>query len=85
MSYDALIRRKALEEIWQRASEEDRRMLVLMSCLEEENRRTRTAIDSGRETLENLRAPRPWIADFGTGVASNLLAYGLVWAAGRLL
>ena len=96
---DALMRRKLLEEMYDRMTDEERRLFVMMTMRERSAGEILEALAERRhlEQMQALREQRDqmermerrlerqnWYTDFGSDVAVNLLTDGLVWLAHRL-
>lgn len=96
---DALMRRKLLEEMYDRMTDEERRLFVMMTMRERSAGEILEALAERRhlEQMQALREQRDqmermerrlerqnWYTDFGSDVAANLLTDGLVWLAHRL-
>lgn len=77
MSYRTLMRRKLLEQIYDKMSEEEKRAFVRMS-MEDKNH-----IEIMRE-LESIKKGQSWWLDLGSNVAGNALFDGFVWVCSKL-
>ena len=91
MSYaaaaDALMRRKLLEEMYDRMTDEEKRLFVMMTMQRKSNDDILQAIQQNRQHLERLveHADRDrWYTAFGSDVAANVLTTSAFWVLGKL-
>ena len=91
MSYaaaaDALMRRKLLEEMYDRMTDEDKRIFALMTMQDKNADDILQAIRQNRQHLEHLveHADRDrWYTAFGSDVAANVLTTSAFWLLGKL-
>lgn len=98
-SIDHLARRELLQRIYDKMTDEERRLFVMMTLqhrstediiralAERQHRETMQALQAQREQMERMsrRMERQnWYTDFGSDVAANLFTDGLLWLAHRL-
>jgi len=96
---DALTRRKILESIYDRMTDEEKRIFVLMSLQQRSTDEILAALAERqhRETMQALQAQhaqidrmarklesQSWFTDFGSDVLANFTTDGLIWLARRL-
>lgn len=91
MSYaaaaDALMRRKMLEEMYGRMTDEEKRLFAMMTMQNKSNDKILQAIQQNQQHLEHLveHADRDqWYKAFGSDVAANVLTTSAFWLLGRL-
>ena len=91
MSYataaDALMRRKLLEEMYDRMTEEEKRLFVMMTMQNKSNDEILQAIQQNQQHLQHLveHADRDkWYVAFGSDVAANVLTTSAFWLLGKL-
>ena len=97
---EALMRRKLLEEMYDRMSDDEKRLFVMMTMqqrssgdimdaiAERRHREQMQALYEQRDQMERMerRLERQnWLTDFGSDVAANLFTDGLILLARRLL
>ena len=70
--YRELMRRKLLEEIYDKMSDEEKRAFVQLSAQNKDSEEIRRA-------LEEIRKRQSWVLDFSSNVAGNAVWDGLVW------
>lgn len=78
MSYRALMRRKLLEQIYDKMSEEEKRLFVRMS-MEDKNH---TEI---MKELESIKRGQSFWIDLGSNVAGNAIFDGIAYLFSRLI
>lgn len=91
MSYataaDALMRRKLLEEMYDRMTEEEKRLFAMMTMQNKSNDEILQAIQQNQQHLQRLveHADRDkWYVAFGSDVAANVLTTSAFWLLGKL-
>ena len=84
---DALMRRKLLEQMYDRMTDEDKRTFALMTMQDKSADDILQAIRQNRQHLERLveHADRDrWYTAFGSDVAANVLTTSAFWLLGKL-
>lgn len=91
MSYsaaaDALMRRKLLEEMYDKMTDEEKRIFAMMTMQNKSNDEILQAIRQNQQHLERLveHADRDqWYKAFGSDVAANVLTTSAFWLIGKL-
>lgn len=84
---DALMRRKLLEEMYDRMTDEEKRLFVMMTMQNKGNDDILRAIQQNRQHLERLVEKADcdrWYTAFGSDVAANVLTTSAFWVLGKL-
>lgn len=84
---EALMRRKILEEMYDRMTDEEKRTFVLMTMQNKSANDIMQAIQQNQQHLEHLveHADRDrWYTAFGSDVAANVLTTSAFWLFGKL-
>lgn len=84
---DALMRRKLLEEMYDRMTDEEKRTFVMMTMQNKSNDEILQAIRQNQQHLERLveHTDRDqWYKAFGSDVAANVLTTSAFWLLGKL-
>lgn len=84
---DALVRRMLLERIYDKMTDEEKRLFVLLSMQNKNNDDILRAIQRNQQHLEHLvqHADRDrWYTAFGSDVAANVLTTSAFWVLGKL-
>ena len=84
---DALMRRKLLEQMYDRMTDEEKRIFVMMTMQNKSNSEILQAIQQNQQHLEHLveHADRDkWYVAFGSDVAANVLTTSAFWLLGKL-
>jgi prephenate dehydrogenase len=91
MSYssaaDALMRRKLLEQMYDRMTDEEKRIFAMMTMQNKNNGEILQAIRQNQQHLEYLveHTDRDqWYKAFGSDVAANVLTTSAFWLLGKL-
>lgn len=72
MSCRELMRRKLLEEIYDKMSDEEKRAFVQLTIQNKDNEEIKQALDE-------IRKRQSWVYDFSSNVAGNAVWDSLVW------
>ena len=78
MSYRALMRRKLLEKIYDKMSDEEKKAFVYLS-MENKNH------EEIRKELESIKKGQSWWYDLSSNIAGNAIFDGLVWLGSKLI
>ena len=84
---DALMRRKLLEQMYDRMTDEEKRIFAMMTMQNKSNGEILQAIRQNQQHLEHLveHADRDqWYVAFGSDVAANVLTTSAFWLLGKL-
>lgn len=84
---NALARRMLLERIYDKMTDEEKRLFVLLSMQNKNNDDILRAIQRNQQHLEHLvqHADRDrWYTAFGSDVAANVLTTSAFWVLGKL-
>jgi prephenate dehydrogenase len=84
---DALMRRKLLEEMYDRMTDDEKKLFVQMTMQNRSNDEILRAIQQNRQHLERLveHADKDrWYVAFGSDVAANVLTTSAFWLLGKL-
>lgn len=85
---EALMRRKLLEEMYDRMTDDEKKLFVMMTMQNRGNDEILRAIQTNRQHLEQLieHADKDrWYVAFGSDVAANILTNAGAWLMTRLL
>ena len=86
-SADALMRRKLLEEMYDKMTDEEKRIFVVMTMQNKSNDEILRAIQQNQQHLQHLveHTDRDqWYKAFGSDVAANVLTTSAFWLLGKL-
>lgn len=84
---DALMRRKLLEQMYDRMTDEEKRIFAMMTMQNKSNGEILQAIQQNQQHLAHLveHAERDqWYKAFGSDVAANVLTTSAFWLLGKL-
>jgi len=84
MDYRAMMRRKLLEQIYDKMSDEEKRTFVQLTMQDKDHVEIMQALQEQRNMLESIDKKQNWAVDFGSDVAANLFTDGLIWLGARL-
>ena len=82
---DALMRRKLLEEMYDRMTDDEKRLFVQMTMQNRSNDDILRALQRQSAQLDNLRQRQQTFGeDFASNIAGNAVWAGAEWLLGRL-
>ena len=84
MDYTGLIRRKLLEDIYDRLSDDEKRLFVQLTMQNKTGDEILQALAQQKAQLERIEKSQNWVVDFGSDIAANLLTDSLIWLCGKL-
>jgi hypothetical protein len=80
------LRRKTLEDIYARMSDDDRRLLLQMSAQDRSSREIMEALRGQQASIDRLRrTQQSFASDFASNIAGNAAYDMLLWIARRIL
>lgn len=82
---DALMRRKILEDIYDRMTDEEKRLFIQMTMEQKSAGDIMQALQQQSQKIDRLQQTQQTFAqDFASNIAGNFLYGGVVWLARRL-
>lgn len=84
MGYRELMRRKLLEDIYNKMSDEEKHTFAQLTLQDKSHQEIMNALSKQKADLESLKRGQNWYVDFGSDVAANFLTDGLIWLGSRL-
>ena len=83
MSYRGLMRRKLLEQIYNKMSDEEKRAFVQLTIQDKDHTEIMAALQDIKQKAD--RNHHSFLSDFGANVAGNAVWDGLIWLGGKIL
>ena len=83
MSYRELLKRKLLENVYAKMSDEEKRAFVQLTMQNRDHQEIMQALQSIRKEVDNNH--HSWLSDFGANIAGNAVFDGAVWLLSRLI
>ena len=84
MDYRGLMRRKLLEDIYDKMSDEEKRIFIQMTMQNRNRDEILSALQKQSEDLQAIRRNQNWAVDFGSDIAANFLTDGLIYLGSKL-
>lgn len=84
MDYQGLMRRKLLEDIYDKMSDEEKRTFIQMTMQNKSRDEILSALQKQSEDLQAIRRNQNWLVDFGSDVTANLFTDSLIWLGSKL-
>ena len=84
MDYQGLMRRKLLEDIYDKMSDEEKRTFIQMTMQNKSRDEILSALQKQSEDLQAIRRNQNWAVDFGSDIAANFLTDGLIYLGSKL-
>lgn len=83
---EALVRRRLLEEMYDRMTDDEKKLFVQMVMQQKSSDEIMKALQRQSAQIEDLRRRQQTFGeDFASNIAGNLVYGGIVWLASRLL
>lgn len=85
-AYQAFLRRRLLEDMYDRMSEDDKRLFVQMTLQDKSSEEIRQALKKQSAVLQAIkRDQQTFASDFISNLTANATWDGLMWLGGKLL
>ena len=84
MGYREFMRRQLLERIYDKMSEEEKRLFVQLTMQNKSHTEIMEALSRQQKQLNNIAKKQNWFTDFGSDIAANFLTDGLIWLGSKL-
>ena len=84
MDYRGLMRRKLLEDIYDKMSDEEKRTFIQMTMQNRNRDEILSALQKQSDDLQAIRRNQNWAVDFGSDIAANFLTDGLIYLGSKL-
>lgn len=84
MAYRELMRRKLLEQIYDKMSDEEKRLFVQLTLQNKDHREIMDALQRQQTQIESVAKKQDWLNSFGSDILANFTTDGLIWLASRL-
>lgn len=82
--YRELMRRKLLEQIYDKMSEDEKRIFVQLTMQDKDHQEIMQALQRQQNQLKSIEKKQNWKVDFLSDVSANFLTDGLIWLGSRL-
>lgn len=83
MDYRAMMRRKLLERIYDRMSDEERRTFVQLTMEDKDHKEIMASLNELKRRADSNH--HSFVSDFGANIAGNAAWDGLLWIGSKLL
>lgn len=87
MPYRELMRRKLLEQIYDKMYDEEKRLFVQLTLQNRDHREIMDALQRQQAQISRVAEKvekQSWFNSFGSDVAANFTSAGLIWLASKL-
>ena len=84
MGYRELMRRQLLERIYDKMSDEEKRVFVQLTMQDKSHTEIMEALSQQQKQLNDIQKKQNWLTDFGSDIAANFLTDGLIWLGSKL-
>lgn len=89
MSYssaaEALLRRRYLEDIYERMTDDEKKLFVQMTMQNKNHSEIMQAIEQQRQQLDEIEKGQNWVRSFGSDLLANFTSAGALWLGSKLL
>ena len=84
-AYRELMRRKLLEQMYDKMSDDDKRLFVQLTMQDKDHEEILQAIEQQRMQLDDIRKGQNWTRSFGSDLLANFTSAGVLWLGSKLL
>lgn len=84
-AYRELMRRKLLEQMYDKMSDDDKRLFVQLTMQDKDHEEIMQAIEQQRMQLDDIRKGQNWTRSFGSDLLANFTSAGVLWLGSKLL
>ena len=81
---EALMRRKLLEDIYNKMSDEEKRTFIQMTMQNKNHSEIMQAIEQQRQQLDEIEKGQNWTRSFGSDLLANFTSAGVLWLGSKL-
>ena len=78
------MRRQLLEQLYDKMSDEDKRLFVQFTMLDKDHNEIMQALCQQKDDIEYIKHKQNWVVDFGSDVAANLFTDSLLWIGSKI-
>lgn len=82
---EALMRRKMLESIYERLTDEEKKLFVQMTMQNKSHSEIMQAIEQQGMQLDEIKKGQNWTRSFGSDLLANFTSAGMLWLGSKLL
>ena len=83
--YRELMRRKLLEEIYDKLTPEEKLAYVQLTMQDKDHREIMDALSQQRADLEAIKRKQNWVTDYGSDLLANFTSAGIIWLGSKLI
>ena len=83
--YRELMRRKLLEEMYEKLSDEDKNLFVQLTIEDKDHREIMQAIQAQDKKLDDIHRSQSWFYDLSSNIVGNAFWDGTVFLVSKLL
>lgn len=81
---EALLRRKYIEEMYDRMTDEEKKLFVQMTMQNKNHSEIMQAIEQQRQQLDKIEKGQNWTRSFGSDLLANFTSAGALWLGSKL-
>ena len=82
MNYRGLMRQKLMEQMYDRMSDEEKRLFIQLTMQDKDYREIMHALQDLKKRADSNH--HSWLSDFGANVAGNAVFDGAIWLFSKL-
>ena len=85
MNYRAMMRRKLLEQMYDRMTDDEKRLYIQMTMQDSDHREIMQALSEQRSLLDAVRRDQSWAKAYGSDLLANFTSAGVLWLGSKLI
>lgn len=83
-TYRELMRRKLLEQIYEKMSDDEKRTFVQLTMQNKDHEEIMEALSRQKAQIDKIEKNQNWLNSFGSDIAANFFTDGLIWIGSKL-
>lgn len=83
-TYRGMMRRQLLESIYDKMSDEEKRLFVQMTIQDRDHQEIMQALQSQNNQLEAIGKKQNWVNSFGSDILANFTTDGIIYLLSKL-
>ena len=85
MNYRAMMRRQLLEQMYDRMTDDEKRLYIQMTMQDRDHREIMQALSEQRLQLDAVRRDQSWAKAYGSDLLANFTSAGVLWLGSKLI
>lgn len=84
MNYKAFMRQKLLSEMYDKLSDEEKRLFVQLSMQNKNHEEIMQALNEQKADIEGIKSKQHFLSGYGSDLLANFTSAGILWLGSKL-